>query len=228
MILVSAVVSVTLTRMMCARVLGDKRGGEEGRLYQASERAFQRVIDFYGRTLRWVLRHQTGTLFVAGATLVLTIVLYIIAPKGFFPIQDTGIIQGISQAPQTSSFQAMSAKQQELTRVILQDPAVESLSSFIGIDGTNQTLNSGRILINLKPLDVRKINASEVIARLQPELEKVNGITLYMPPIQDLTVENRLSRAQFQYTLEDADSNELNTWTNKFVEKLKTLSDVQD
>jgi len=227
-ILVSAVVSLTLTPMMCSRLLRHKPEAQQGRLYQASERAFQRVIDFYGRTLRWVLRHQTGTLFVAGATLVLTIVLYIIVPKGFFPIQDTGIIQGISEAPQTISFQAMSAKQQELTRVILQDPAVESLSSFIGIDGTNQTLNSGRILINLKPLRVRKINASEVIARLQPELEKVNGITLYMQPVQDLTVEDRVSRAQFQYTLEDADSNELNTWTNKFVEKLKTLSELRD
>jgi multidrug efflux pump len=227
-ILVSAVVSLTLTPMMCSRLLRHKLEAQQGRLYQASERAFQRVIDFYGRTLRWVLRHQTGTLFVAGATLVLTIVLYIIVPKGFFPIQDTGIIQGISQAPQTISFQAMSAKQQELTRVILQDPAVESLSSFIGIDGTNQTLNSGRILINLKPLDVRKINASEVIARLQPELEKIDGITLDMQPVQDLTVEDRVSRAQFQYTLEDADSNELNTWTNKFVEKLKTLPELRD
>jgi multidrug efflux pump len=227
-ILVSAVVSLTLTPMMCSRLLRHKPEAQQGRLYQASERAFQRVIDFYGRTLRWVLRHQTGTLFVAGATLVLTIVLYIIVPKGFFPIQDTGIIQGISQAPQTISFQAMSAKQQELTRVILQDPAVESLSSFIGIDGTNQTLNSGRILINLKPLDVRKINASEVIARLQPELEKIDGITLDMQPVQDLTVEDRVSRAQFQYTLEDADSNELNTWTNKFVEKLKTLPELRD
>jgi len=227
-ILVSAVVSLTLTPMMCSRLLRHKPEAQQGRLYQASERAFQRVIDFYGRTLRWVLGHQTGTLFVAGATLVLTIVLYIIVPKGFFPIQDTGIIQGISQAPQTISFQAMAAKQQELTRVILQDPAVDSLSSFIGIDGTNQTLNSGRILINLKPLDVRKINASEVIARLQPELEKINGVTLDMQPVQDLTVEDRVSRAQFQYTLEDADSTELNTWTNKFVEKLKTLPELRD
>jgi multidrug efflux pump len=227
-ILVSAVVSLTLTPMMCSRLLRHKPEAQQGRLYQVSERAFLRVIDFYGRTLRWVLGHQTGTLLVAGATLVLTIVLYIIVPKGFFPLQDTGIIQGISQAPQSISFQAMSAKQQELTRVILQDPAVESLSSFIGIDGTNQTLNSGRILINLKPLDVRKINASEVIARLQPELEKINGVTLYMQPVQDLTVEDRVSRAQFQYTLEDADSNELNAWTNKFVEKLKTLPELRD
>jgi multidrug efflux pump len=227
-ILVSAVVSLTLTPMMCSKLLRHKPEAQQGRFYRASERVFQRVVDFYGRTLRWVLRRQTATLFVAAATLVLTIVLYIIVPKGFFPVQDTGIIQGISLAPQTISFQAMSEKQQELSRVILQDPAVESLSSFIGIDGTNQTLNSGRILINLKPLNARKINASAVIARLQPELEKIDGIALYMQPVQDLTVEDRVSRAQFQYTLEDADSNELNTWTNKFVEKLKTLPELRD
>jgi multidrug efflux pump len=227
-ILVSAVVSLTLTPMMCAKLLRHKADSQRGRFYEASERAFQRVIDFYGRTLQWVLQRQTATLFVALGTLALTIILYILIPKGFFPVQDTGIIQGISEAPQSISFDAMSQRQQELARVILKDPAVESLSSFIGVDGTNTTLNSGRIQINLKALEDRKINASDVIRRLQPELDKVDGITLYMQPVQDLTVEDRVSRTQFQYTLEDPDPNELNRWTQRFVEKLKQLPQLRD
>ncbi len=227
-ILVSAIVSLTLTPMMCAKLLRHKAESQRGRFYEASERAFQRVIDFYGRTLQWVLQRQTATLFVALGTLILTIVLYILIPKGFFPVQDTGIIQGISEAPESISFDAMSQRQQELARVILKDPAVESLSSFIGVDGTNTTLNSGRIQINLKPLEERKINASDVIRRLQPELDKVDGITLYMQPVQDLTVEDRVSRTQFQYTLEDPDANELNRWTQRFVEKLKQLPELRD
>ncbi len=227
-ILVSAVVSLTLTPMMCAKLLRHKADSQRGRFYEASERAFQRVIDFYGRTLQWVLQRQTATLFVALGTLILTIVLYILIPKGFFPVQDTGIIQGISEAPQSISFDAMSQRQQELARMILKDPAVESLSSFIGVDGTNTTLNSGRIQINLKPLEQRKINASDVIRRLQPNLDKVDGITLYMQPVQDLTVEDRVSRTQFQYTLEDPDASELNRWTQRFVEKLKQLPQLRD
>jgi multidrug efflux pump len=227
-ILVSAVVSLTLTPMMCAKLLRHKAESQRGRFYEVSERAFQRVIDFYGRTLQWVLQRQTATLFVALGTLVLTIVLYILIPKGFFPVQDTGIIQGISEAPQSISFDAMSQRQQELASIILKDPAVQSLSSFIGVDGTNTTLNSGRIQINLKPLEERKINASDVIRRLQPNLDKVDGITLYMQPVQDLTVEDRVSRTQFQYTLEDPDANELNRWTQRFVEKLKQLPQLRD
>ena len=227
-ILVSAVVSLTLTPMMCSRLLRHKPEAEQGRLFHASERVFERIIEFYGRTLQWVLKHQTATLAVAVATLVLTVLLYIIVPKGFFPVQDTGIIQGISQAPQSISFTAMSARQQQLARVILKDPAVENLSSFIGVDGTNTTLNSGRILIDLKPLEERKISASDVIRRLQPELEKVDGITLYMQPVQDLTVEDRVSRTQYQYTLEDPDANELNLWTARFVDKLKALPELRD
>ncbi len=191
-----------------------------------SEHAFESIIAFYGRTLKWVLKHQTATLFVALATLVLTVILYIIVPKGFFPVQDTGIIQGISEASQSISFPAMAQKQQQLTEVILKDPAVESLSSFIGIDGTNQTLNSGRILINLKPLTERKMNASDVIRRLQPNLEKIEGITLYMQPVQDITVDDRVSRTQYQYTLEDPDTNELNLWTAKLVDKLKQIPEL--
>ena len=227
-ILVSAIVSLTLTPMMCAKLLRHKADERRGRFYEASERAFERVIAFYGRTLQWVLQRQTATLFVALGTLILTIVLYILIPKGFFPVQDTGIIQGISEAPQSISFEAMSQRQQALARIILKDPAVQSLSSFIGVDGTNTTLNSGRIQINLKPLEDRKINASDVIRRLQPELEKVDGITLYMQPVQDLTVEDRVSRTQFQYTLEDPDANELNRVTQRFVDKLKTLPELRD
>jgi multidrug efflux pump len=227
-ILVSAVVSLTLTPMMCAKLLKHQPESQRGRFYQVSEHAFESIIAFYGRTLRWVLKHQTATLLVALATLVLTVVLYIIVPKGFFPVQDTGIIQGISEASQSISFPAMAQKQQQLTEVILKDPAVDSLSSFIGIDGTNQTLNSGRMLINLKPLNQRKMNASDVIRRLQPNLEEIEGITLYMQPVQDITVDDRVSRTQYQYTLEDPDSNELNLWTAKLVDKLKQIPELED
>ena len=227
-ILVSAVVSLTLTPMMCSRLLKSTHGQKQTRFYEVSENAFERIIAFYGRTLKWVLQRQTATLLVAAATLVLTIVLYVIVPKGFFPVQDTGIIQGISEATQSISFPAMSEKQQQLTHLILQDPAVESLSSFIGIDGTNTTLNSGRIQINLKPLEDRHINASDVIRRLQPKLEKIDGITLYMQPVQDLTVEDRVSRTQYQYTLEDPDQRELNFWTAKLMAKLQTIPELRD
>jgi multidrug efflux pump len=227
-ILVSAVVSLTLTPMMCSRFLRHTPEAQQGRFYQASENVFNKIIEFYGRTLRWVLKHQTATLLVAVGTLVLTIWLYVIVPKGFFPVQDTGIIQGISEAPQTISFPEMSRREQLLAQEILKDPAVESLSSFIGVDGTNTTLNSGRIQINLKPLEQRKINASDVIRRLQPKLAEIDGITLYMQPIQDLTVEDRVSRTQYQYTLEDPDQNELNRWTGRFVEKLRELPELRD
>jgi multidrug efflux pump len=227
-ILVSAFVSLTLTPMMSARLLKHTPQDQQGKFFRASERMFDRVIEAYGTSLQWVLRYQTITLLVALGTLVLTIILYIIVPKGFFPVQDTGIIQGFSQASQTISFSAMSARQQQLAQIILKDPAVDNLSSFIGVDGTNTTLNSGRVLITLKPLDQRKISASNIIRRLQPKLEQVEGITLYMQPVQDLTVEDRVSRTQYQYTLEDPDQNELNTWTARFVQKLQALPQLSD
>ena len=227
-ILVSAVVSLTLTPMMCSRLLRGQSESRQGRFYRASERLFQKVIDFYGETLRWVLKFRAITLLLAAATLVLTIWLYMVVPKGFFPVEDTGVIQGISEASQRISFPAMAEKQQALAEVILKDPAVESLSSFIGVDGTNTTLNSGRILINLKPLAERKIDGTTVMKRLQSALSQVDGITLYMQLVQDLTVEDRVSRTQYQYSLESPNAAELNTWTTRFVDRLKTLPQLQD
>jgi multidrug efflux pump len=227
-IVVSAVVSLTLTPMMASRILKHNPEEQQGRLFRASEHAFNSMIAFYGRTLKVVLRFQTLTLLVALATLLLTIFLYIYIPKGFFPVQDTGIIQGISQAAPSIGSKAMAEKQMELAQVILQDPAVESLSSFIGADGTNITTNSGRMSINLKPLDQRNINASDVIRRLQTKLQDVQGIQLYMQPVQNITVDDRVSRTQYQYTLEDPDPAELSDWTNRFVSRLKKLPDLED
>ena len=223
-ILISAVVSLTLTPMMCARLLRHTPEKDQGRFYRRSQQAFDSIIAFYGKTLRWVLDRQAATLLVAAATLVFTVFLYIIVPKGFFPVQDTGIILGISEAPQRISFAAMAERQQALAKIILEDPGVQSLSSFIGIDGTNVTLNTGRVLINLKPLEDRRVGASEVIRRLQPALAKLKDITLYMQPVQDLTVEDRVSRTQFQYSLEDPNIAELNTWTPRFVEALQRIA----
>ena len=227
-ILVSAVVSLTLTPMMCAKLLKHKPDSSRGRLYHASERAFEAVIAWYGTVLRFVLRWQGATLLVAAGTLALTVYQFYTIPKGFFPIQDTGVIQGVSEAAQTVSFPEMSALQQRLTKEILQDPAVDSLSSFIGIDGTNTTLNSGRILINLKPIEERRISATDVIRRLQPRLAQVPGATLFMQPVQDLTVEDRVSRTQFQYTLEDPSADELNEYAPKMVERLRELPELSD
>jgi len=227
-ILVSAAVSLTLTPMMCAKLLRHEPENEQTWFYRKSEKVFNDVIAYYGRTLQVVLRYRTTTLLVTIGTLVGTILLYIYVPKGFFPVQDTGVILGVSEAPQNVSFAAMAQRQQTLADVILKDPAVESLSSFIGIDGTNTTLNSGRIQINLKPLDQRRISASDVIRRLQPEIAKLDGITLFMQPVQDLTVEDRVSRTQFQYSLEDVDPKELAYWVPKFVDKLKSLPDLRD
>ncbi len=227
-ILVSAGVSLSLTPMMAAKLLKHRKEGEEGRFYEVTENYYNRIIAFYGRTVKWVLKHQTATLLVTLATLVLTLILYVVVPKGFFPVQDTGVILGVSEAPDSISFEAMSQRQQELAKVILQDKDVDSLSSFIGVDGTNTTPNSGRIQINLKPRNARDTDASGIIRRLQPEIEKVEGITLYMQPVQDLTVEDRVSRTQFQYSIEDADAQELAQWTPKLVDKLRTLPELRD
>jgi multidrug efflux pump len=227
-IVISAVVSLTLTPMMSARILRHQPKEQQGRVYRASERAFESMIAFYGRTLKFVLGYQTITLLVALATLLLTGFLYVIIPKGFFPVQDTGVIQAISQAPPAIGSKAMAEKQQELAKAILADPAVASLSSFIGADGTNVTTNSGRISINLKPLDQRDLSASDVIRRLKSRVDQIQGIQLFMQPVQNISVDDRVSRTQYQYTLEDADADELNLWTGRFVDRLKQLPELED
>jgi len=231
-ILISALVSLTLTPMMCARILKAKADeppeAERGRLHQLSGLFFERVIARYAVMLDWVLQRQRATLGVALGTLALTVLLYVFIPKGFFPVQDTGLIQGISEAPQSISFGAMSERQQALAAAVLEDPAVDNLSSFIGVDGVNTTLNSGRMLINLKPLEKRDASAVEVIRRLQQRIAKVEGITLYMQPVQDLTIEDRVSRTQYQMTVEDADPDELSLWVPKLVEKLRALPGLAD
>ena len=227
-ILVSAFVSLTLTPMMCAKLLRREEEARRGRFYRASGRFFDRLIASYGKTLQVVLRHQPATLAVTVGTLVLTLLLYYYIPKGFFPVQDTGVILGISDAPQSVSFSAMAERQQALAAVILKDPDVVSLSSFIGVDGTNTTPNSGRIQINLRPRDERTATSSDIIRRLEPELGQVAGIELFMQPVQDLTVEDRVSRTQYQYSLEDADAEELSQWAPKMVERLKAVPQLRD
>jgi len=227
-ILVSAVVSLTLTPMMCAKLLKPKDPNRQSHFYRVSEGYFNRVIAFYGRTLKVVLQHQTATLLVTVATLVATLLLYVYVPKGFFPVQDTGVIMGISEAGQNISFTAMAQKQQALASVILKNPNVDNLASFIGADGTNTTPNSGRVQINLKPRNQRHQTASEIIRDLQPELAKIDGITLYMQPVQDLTIESRISRTQYQYSMEDADVQELGVWAPLLLEKLRAAPELRD
>ncbi|MEO8566394.1 MAG: efflux RND transporter permease subunit, partial [Betaproteobacteria bacterium] len=226
-ILISAVVSLTLTPMMSARFLRHTPKEKQGNLYRRSGEIFERLIERYGRMLNWVLDRQGATLIVAVIALLLTVVLYVFIPKGFFPVQDTGAIQGITEAPQTVSFAAMAERQQALAAIVLQDPAVESLSSFIGVDGTNTTLNSGRMLINLKPLAQRR-RAVDVIRDLQSRVAGVEGIALYMQPVQDLTIEDRVSRTQYQFTVEDTNPDELSVWVPRIVERLRHIPQLAD
>jgi multidrug efflux pump len=226
-VLISAVVSLTLTPMLCARLLKHKDSSQQSRFYRVSERMFQKTIDFYRRTLDWVLERRTLTLMVALGTFLLTILLYVIVPKGFFPVQDTGEIQGVSEASQSVSFERMAQLQQQLAATILKDPAVDSLSSFIGVDGTNTTLNSGRIQINLKPLAKRK-SASDVIRGLQAAAAQVNGISLYMQPVQDISVEDIVSRTEYQYSMQDPNADELSAYASRFLDRLKQLPELED
>lgn len=227
-IVISAIVSLTLTPMMCARILKHTPEEKQSKFYHASGVFYERVIERYGVWLNWVLERQTATLLVATVTLILTGILYIFIPKGFFPQQDTGAIQGITEAPQSISFAAMAERQQKLAHIILQDPEVDNLSSFIGVDGINTTLNSGRIQINLKPHDEREHSAAQIIERLQKKLDDVGGISLYMQPIQDLTIETRVSRTQYQFSIEDSDATQLSKWTPKLVEALKKAPELSD
>ncbi|MGY2043785.1 MdtB/MuxB family multidrug efflux RND transporter permease subunit [Pseudomonas pergaminensis] len=228
-ILISLVVSLTLTPMMCARLLKrEPKEEEQSRFYKASGAWIDWLIARYGSMLQWVLKHQPLTLLVAIATLGLTVFLYLVVPKGFFPVQDTGVIQGISEAPQSISFAAMSQRQQQLAKIILADPAVESLSSYIGVDGDNATLNSGRLLINLKAHGQRDLSAAQVITRLQPEIDKLVGIRLFMQPVQDLTIEDRVSRTQYQFSMSSPDAELLALWSEKLVHALSQLPELTD
>jgi multidrug efflux pump len=227
-ILISAVVSLTLTPMLCARLLKYTPEESHGRLYQATGRMFERTIAYYGRMLNWVLDRRAATLIVFGVTVVLTALLYLVVPKGFFPVQDTGVIQGITEASQATSFAAMSERQQALAAQILKDPAVQSLSSFIGVDGGNTTLNAGRMLINLKPKDQRDAPASDIIRRLVDATRSVPGIEIYMQPVQDLTIEDRVARTQYQFLMSSPDSAELTSSANKLLERLRALPQLVD
>jgi multidrug efflux pump len=227
-IVISAVVALTLVPMMCAKILRHRPPSEMSLVARKSQQWFDSLIAQYGRLLTWVLDHQPVTILVAVATLGLTVFLYIVIPKGFFPVQDTGLIQGISEAPPSVSFAAMSQRQQALAAAILKDPDVVSLSSFIGVDGTNPTLNTGRFLINLKPRDQRSTSASDVIRRLERETQDVSGITLYMQPVQDLTIDATVSRSQYQFVLEDANPSEFATWVPKLLERLEKIPQIEE
>jgi multidrug efflux pump len=227
-ILISAVVSLTLVPMMCAKLLRQHREEEMSAVARKSQQRFDAVVRGYGRLLDRVLDHQPLTLVVAVLTLVLTVVFYIAIPKGFFPVQDTGLIQGISEAPPSVSYAAMAERQQALAAVVLQDPDVVSLSSFIGVDGANTTLNSGRMLINLKPRHQRAATASDIARRLQRELTQVHGITLYMQPVQDLTIDATISRGQYQFSLQDANPAEFAVWVPRLIERLRQVPQITD
>lgn len=227
-ILISAVVSLTLTPMMCARMLTHVPEEKLPRFHRATGRFFDNVIERYGRALEWVLDRQKATLAVAVGTLVVTVLLYAFMPKGFFPVQDTGVIQGITEASQSTSFTAMAAKQQEVARVVLEDPAVTSVSSFIGVDGTNATMNAGRLLINLKPKGERKDAISDIVTRLQASVGKVGGVTLFLQPVQDLTIDDRVARTQYQFTIQDPDPKTLATWVPQLVERLRQEPGLRD
>ncbi|MEE4088922.1 MdtB/MuxB family multidrug efflux RND transporter permease subunit [Pseudomonas viridiflava] len=228
-ILISLVVSLTLTPMMCARLLKrEPREEEQSRFYRASGAWIDWLVHVYGGGLRWVLKHQPLTLLVAIGTLGLTVLLYIIVPKGFFPVQDTGVIQGISEAPQSVSFKAMSERQQALADIILKDPSVVSLSSYIGVDGDNATLNSGRLLINLKPHGERDLTAAEIIQRIQPEVDKLSDIRLFMQPVQDLTIEDRVSRTQYQFSMSSPDAELLSEWSVRLADALAQRPELTD
>jgi multidrug efflux pump len=227
-IVISAIVSLTLVPMLCARLIRHRPDAQRNRFDLKAERAFNGLVARYGRALDIVLRHQPLTLFVAIATLAVTIVLYVVIPKGFFPVQDTGMIQAISEAPQSVSFEAMAGLQRRLAAAILRDPAVDNVSSFIGVDGDNTTLNSGRFLINLKPRDERALGAGEIVRRLRNEVSGIVGVSLYMQPVQDLTIDSSVSRAQYHFILQDPDPGAFKIWVPKLMQRLGQLPELSD
>jgi multidrug efflux pump len=227
-IVISAVVSLTLVPMMCAKLIRHRPQSERSAFDIHAERTFDAIIVVYGRALNWVLDRQPLTLIVAVLTLAVTLLLYDLIPKGFFPVQDTGMIQGISEASQSISYQAMAELQNKLATAVLQDPDVAGLSSFVGVDGTNQTQNAGRFLINLKPHDERNLTATQIIRRIQKEISGVVGISLYMQPVQDLTIDATISRAPYHFVLEDANSKEFTTWVPRLVDRLSQLPQLTD
>jgi multidrug efflux pump len=227
-IVISAIVSLTLVPMLCAKLIRHHPDGERTRFDLKAEQIFNAVIARYGQALDWVLDRQPMTLIVALLTLALTILLYVVIPKGFFPVQDTGLIQAISEAPQSISYQAMAEVQNKLAEAILKDPDVDNLTSFIGVDGTNQTLNTGRFLITLKPHDSRALSASQIIRRLQNEVAGITGTRLYMQPVQDLTIDATITRAPYHFVLEDANPAEFATWVPKLVQALSERPEITD
>jgi multidrug efflux pump len=228
-ILLSAVVSLTLTPMMCSKLLGRQPLIEGRRRFaRRAEELVAHLVNAYSDSLAWVMKHETATLVFSLALLIAAVYEYAAIPKGFLPIQDTSMVQGITQAPASISFPAMLSRQANLNQAILTDPAVASISSFIGVDGVNATLNSGRIQINLKPPDQRHQAISEVIAELKERADRVPGISVFLQPIQDLTVEDRVSRSQYQYSLEDSDSSELNAWTARLVSRMRQVPEIKN
>ncbi|MCX6889310.1 MAG: MdtB/MuxB family multidrug efflux RND transporter permease subunit [Verrucomicrobia bacterium] len=227
-ILISAVISLTLTPMMCSRMLKHGTPADEARWSRALGAFFDDVIRRYGLALRWVLARQTLTLWTAVGTLALTVLLYVFIPKGFFPLQDTGVIQAVTEARQDISFAAMAVKQQEIAQEILSDPDVESLASFIGVDGTSSTVNSGRMVINLRPLEERKSRAPAIAERLKAKMAKLEGVALYLQPVQDMTVDTTVSRTQYQFLLQTPRMEELAEWVPQLMEKVKAIPAVKD
>ncbi|MDU3078885.1 MAG: efflux RND transporter permease subunit, partial [Mixta calida] len=227
-ILISAVVSLTLTPMMCARMLSTESLRKQNRFSRASEAMFDRIIALYGRLLKRVLNHPWITLGVALATLVLTVLLWVLIPKGFFPVQDNGIIQGTLQAPQSVSYASMAQRTRDVASIIERDPAVQSVTSFVGVDGTNPALNSARVQINLKPLDERDDRIPAVVARLQSAVARLPGVTLWLQPVQDLTIDTQLSRTQYQFTLQTGSLDSLSEWVPQLLARLRTLPQLKD
>ncbi|HZP60275.1 MAG TPA: efflux RND transporter permease subunit, partial [Opitutaceae bacterium] len=227
-ILISAVVSLTLVPMMCAKLIRHRKPEDEPAWSRKAGAWFDGLIAAYGRLLRWVLDREALTLAVAVGTLVLTCLLYLLIPKGFFPVQDTGLVQVITEAPQSVSYQAMTGFQSQVAAALLKDPAVESLSSFVGVDGTNATLNNGRMLVNLKPKDQRRGTITDIIRRLESATAQIPGVTAYMQPVQDLTIEDRVSRTQYQFVLESADPDALAQWVPKLTARLAQLPEITD